>query len=76
MTQNERVLNHLKRGLTITQSEAGNLYGITRLDARVKDLKDMGHKIGKVTEKSTNRYGDKVHYARYFLLKANEETKQ
>lgn len=71
MTQCERILLHFHKYGSITQKEADDLYGITRLGARVYNLKQMGYKISKAIVKSTNRYGEKVHFARYFLDKTD-----
>lgn len=66
-TQNERVLRHLKDYGTITTWEAIEEYGITRLSARIKDLKDTGNKIDSEWLSSENRYGEKVSYKKYIL---------
>jgi len=55
MTQTERVIKHLKE------------YGITRLGARIWDLRDLGYDIETQTETSKNRFGDKTSYAKYVL---------
>ena len=65
MTQGERVLRHLKDYGSITQWEAIRDYGITRLGARIWDLKRDGHNIVAERETSVNRYGDKTAYTRY-----------
>lgn len=67
MTQSERVLRHLKDNGSITQWEAIRDYGITRLGARIWDLKHDGHNIVAERETSVNRYGDKTAYTRYRL---------
>ena len=65
--QTERIYRHLERGKGITSMEAINLYGITRLSAKIFDLKKAGYDIVDEWEESLNRYGDKVRYKRYFL---------
>jgi hypothetical protein len=65
--QVDMVLNHLKEIDSITQKEANDLYGISRLSARVYDLKKMGYNIGKTTEKVVNRYGNPIRVAKYYL---------
>lgn len=42
-----------------------DLYGITRLGARIYDLRHRGYRIMRVMETGRNRYGDKTAYARY-----------
>lgn len=67
MNQTERVLRHLKDYGSITTLEAFKEYGITRLSARIYDLKMQGY--GIETEKNTarNRYGEKVSFNTYRL---------
>ena len=65
MTQTERVIKHLKEYGSITPLEAIREYGITRLGARIWDLRDLGYDIE--TETSKNRFGDKTSYAKYVL---------
>ena len=67
MTQNEMVLQHLQRFGSITPREALMNYGIMRLGARVYDLRRAGYGIAKETERSENRFGRVVSYARYLL---------
>lgn len=68
MTQNERVLRHLKKFGQITSLEAFREYGITRLSARIWDLR---HKHGLCIESTTktakNRFGETTHYDVYKL---------
>lgn len=71
MTQNEAVLKHIKTHGTITSMEAFELYGITRLSARISDLRGMGYNIGSTTVTTKNRYGQTTNFAEYRLL---EET--
>lgn len=70
MTQNDRLLSWLQSGRSITQREADELWGCTRLGARVYDLKQQGHRIIKETETGVNRFGDKTCYARYRMVRA------
>ena len=67
MTQTERVIKHLKEYGSITPLEAIRAYGITRLGARIWDLRDLGYDIETQTETSKNRFGDKTPYAKYVL---------
>lgn len=67
MTQTERVIKHLKEYGSITPLEAIKEYGITRLGARIWDLRDLGYDIETQTETSKNRFGDKTSYAKYVL---------
>ena len=62
MTQCEQILEHLRRGKTLTPIDALNEYGIFRLAARVQDLRDRGHDILTYRESQ----GEKT-FARYLL---------
>ena len=55
MNQKEQVLNHLKQHGKITSWGAIQEYGITRLSARIKDLKEDGHQITSRREKSNGK---------------------
>jgi hypothetical protein len=63
MTQNQQILNHLRKG-TITPLEAAKQYGIMCLAERVRDLREKGHKILTTKEKKNGK-----QYARYSLIK-------
>lgn len=67
MTQNERVLRHMRDFGGITSMEAIKEYGCTRLSARISDLRHMGHKISAKRFTSRNRYGEKVSFCLYWL---------
>ena len=67
MTQIERVLMHLRKYKAITTKQAYDLYGITRLGARIYDLKELGYDIVTETVIVKNRYGEKARVARYRL---------
>lgn len=69
ITQNNRVIRHLIDFGSITTWEAIQEYGITRLSARIFDIKKRGYKIIDQIEQSTNRYGETVSFKRYILEK-------
>ena len=62
MNQNQKILNHLKEHKKITSYEAFKKYRITRLSARIHDLREQGHNIT-----SEMIYGDEYRYAVYRL---------
>lgn len=68
MTQCDRILRHLRDFGSITPVEAMEDYGVMRLGARIHDLKALGYDIRTTCETARNRYGEKTHYARYFLI--------
>lgn len=72
MTQKEKVLKHLYEFGSVTPLEALKEYGIMRLASRMADLKADGVPFHVVMEKSKNRNGEPVHYARYILGRAKD----
>jgi len=43
--QTKQILAHLESGKSITPIDALNLFGVFRLSARIKNLRDQGHKV-------------------------------
>ena len=74
MTQNERIKRHLEIYGAITSIEAFREYGITRLSARIWDLR---HKHGLCIESTTktaeNRFGEPTHYDEYTLRREEND---
>lgn len=64
MTQAQRIIEYILDNGSITPLEAFDL-GITRLAARVNDMRRNGVPVVTETVESVNRYGDKVRFARY-----------
>lgn len=69
MNQTQMILKHLQKNKGITSVEAISEYGITRLASRIHELRESGHNIQNFWEESVNRYGVKVKYVRYVLIK-------
>ncbi|MGI9339856.1 MAG: helix-turn-helix domain-containing protein [Psychrobacter sp.] len=67
MSQANRVLDFLETGRSITPQDAWNELGITRLAARVHELKKDGYVINKKLISVTNRYAEKCQVAEYYL---------
>lgn len=67
MAQNERILDYLTKNGSITQAEAMEKLGCSRLASRINELKDRGVDIRRTMEEGTNRFGEPVRYARYFM---------
>jgi hypothetical protein len=67
MTQAEKILKHLQERGGITSMEAFQLYGITRLSARICDLRRQGVQISNQRQKARNRDGEAVYFDRYVL---------
>ncbi|HIQ90735.1 MAG TPA: helix-turn-helix domain-containing protein [Candidatus Coprosoma intestinipullorum] len=66
-TQAERVLEYIKRFGSITTLEAFRDLGVTRLSARIFELRNKGLNIDSTSVTSKNRYGETCTYAKYFL---------
>ena len=67
MTQNDRILRHLRDYGSISSMEAVQEYGIMRLAARISDLKKAGIPIYREMVTGKNRYGENTSYARYSI---------
>jgi hypothetical protein len=65
-TQADIVLRILREGKRLTPMDAFDL-GITRLAARIDDLRKMGHRIVTHHVTTPTRYGKKATYASYEL---------
>jgi hypothetical protein len=55
LNTNERILNYLQKGNSITAIEALEEFGCFRLSARIWELREAGHEIESVTLKSGNK---------------------
>lgn len=67
MSQNDLIYAHLLEHGTITSLEAVRRYGITRLAARISDLKRKGIEIHTRMEKVPTRTGRAATVAVYSL---------
>ena len=73
-TSKGRILDYLtthKEGLT--SLEAYQMFGTTRLSARIHNLR-KNHNIETVMQEWVNRYGETVSYARYYYRGKKEVT--
>ena len=68
LTQQERIIRHLKDKGSITSLEAMKEYGIMRLTSRVCELKDQGYIIRSEFVSSKNRYNEPVSFSKNSLL--------
>ena len=50
--------------------------GITQLATRIKELKEQGYEFKTEWESSTNRFGEKTDYKRYYLADMISENMQ
>lgn len=67
MTQKEEVLRHLREMGSLSSFEAFAYYGITRLSARVHELRKDGYTIRGTVQKVKSRNGKTVMFERYRL---------
>lgn len=68
ITQKDRILQYIREFGSISSWEAYSDLGITQLGARIDELKKEGYEFKTEWESSTNRYGDKVDYKRYYIV--------
>ena len=65
MNKTIAVLEHMRENGSITQLEATELFGATRLSAIIFNLRGRGHDIETVDASGIDRFGHAVNYARY-----------
>ena len=73
MNKTIAVLQHMREHEGITQLEATELYGATRLSSIVFNLRKRGHDIETVTMGTTDRYGHAINYAKYVLRESKQD---
>ena len=69
MTQAEMIVAYIDKFGSITSRDAFNDLGVTRLSARVADLKREGYRFEEEWETSKNRFGETVSYKRFSFKK-------
>ena len=74
MTQNDRVVSYMKKEHGITTLEAFKNLGVTRLSARIHDIRDMGYVVGDEFIKVIERNGTETRVKTYWLI--NEPKKR
>lgn len=72
-THCEMILGYMRQFGSITPMDALQDIGCMRLAARIADLRDQGYSIGRRTKKCTNRYGNTVSFAEYYLKEEKDE---
>ena len=65
MSQEKQVLQYMRDFGSITTYDAFTDLGITRLSARINELRKTGYEIEGTPETRRNRYGRKVTFNRY-----------
>ena len=66
--QSKRVLEYMKEHETLEPMEAWSVLGVYRLAARVNELRKEGVQIETDRVRYTNKFGEKVSYAKYTLI--------
>lgn len=67
-TQIESILTHMQKNRQgITSLQSYNIYNITRLGARIYDLKGKGYNISDRWIEKTNNDGVKTRFKQYYL---------
>jgi len=72
-TQTKAILDHLMKNGSITSMESFELYGCTRLSARIFDLRKKGYDIETHMIAGKTRYGTSCEYAKYVLKRIEED---
>lgn len=65
-TQVRMVLSFLDSYGSITQKQAWDKLGVSRLSAVIFRIKEAGIPIKKMWERGVNRFGTEVNYVRYY----------
>lgn len=66
-TQEQRLLEHLQSGKTITRLDALTELGLFELSARIVGLEQKGYVIDRKRITVTNRFGEQIKVAEYWL---------
>ena len=69
MNQEQKIIDYTEKFGSITTLDAFRDLAITRLSARIFNIKKMGYKVTSARETSKNRFGEEVNYSRYFIEK-------
>ncbi len=67
MTQKQRILEYLQSGNKLTRLNAWDRLGVLECPARISELRQDGHDIRTTMYTVTNRYGEKVRIARWWM---------
>lgn len=62
-----RIIEYMIKHNGITSMDAFKDLGITRLSARIKELRESGYNISTIMIDGTNRFGEPVRYGLYVL---------
>lgn len=71
MTKQDRVINYLTKGRTLSQNSAATMFDVGNLRATMSDIKPIVHSNGFVVTRKTGRNGE----TRYGLTKNSRSKK-
>nr|DAG46189.1 MAG TPA: helix-turn-helix domain protein [Caudoviricetes sp.] len=75
MNQREKIVFYIQKFGSISSMEAFQDLGITRLSARIYELREEGYKFEETFKASKNRFGEIVYYKRYRFQKETKVDK-
>lgn len=67
MTQEERIMDYMRKNGSITPFEAFSYLGCTKLATRISNMRKNGINIRKTPVRQKNRYGEPVRFMSYSL---------
>lgn len=67
MRQADRIESYMTMMGSISPMEAFQDLGVTKLATRIGEMRKSGKRISQRLVKSKNRFGEDVHYMRYWL---------
>lgn len=68
-TQCQRVLKYMESHVGITQKQAMDMLGVSRLPSRIYELREQGYNITFVWKKVENRFHETTRIKQYRLIK-------
>jgi hypothetical protein len=68
MNQQERILDYLQQGNTLSRLDSWQALGIIETPARISELRSKGYKIKTTMKTVKNRYGEKVSIAEWRMF--------
>lgn len=72
ISQNDKVLQFMKMNGSISSMQAFKYLGVTRLSARIADLRERGVKIISKTVYTRSKDDTPIHYSVYSLVDNND----
>lgn len=72
MTKQERVINYLSKGRTLSQDSAASMFEVGNLRATMSDIKPIVNRSGFTVTRKTGRHGE----TRYGLTRTTTRNKK